>query len=397
MRTIHVIVATGIWNLDHLTYRRHRFAEFLQKQQDTEEVIWLCPGQKQMPEVTKLENGIYQWIIGDLGNHKIQRFARFIPCFYQKKLRSLSNYLAEKKGRYLVKLWYTYPALPTLYKIYDWDQIVYDCSDLWAEQLSGKFSILAYLKQRVILKSEQRIVEKASYITCTSSFLKEELINRMPVYHNKIYTFENGVEYGLFQKQAKNVPLIDKEQLTIGYIGGIKPKLDFNLIQQIAQRRKDWRILLVGPDGTNSSQECVQLLEESNVQWAGSVPREQVSEYMHTLDIGIMPYKDTQYNKAIFPLKLFEFLAAGKPVIGMNLPSTKEYVEEGVYELLQGGLEVDTYIQACDKMMNIARNQEWEKRRKQIAKTKDWETIFQEIIHINKDRESLGQNKITNL
>lgn len=385
MRTIHVIVATGIWNLDHLTYRRHRFAEFLQKQQETEEVIWLCPGQKQTPEVTKLENGIYQWIISDLGNHKVQRFARFIPFFYQKKLRGLSNYLAEKKESRLVKLWYTYPAFPTLHKIYDWDQIVYDCSDLWAEQLSGKFSLLAYIKQKVILKSEQRIVEKASYITCTSNFLKEELVKRSPVYQNKIYTFENGVEYGLFQKQEESTLPLEKEAITIGYIGGIKPKLDFNLLQQIARRRKDWRILLVGPDGTNSSQEFMQLLEEPNIQWTGSVPREQVSEYMHTLDVGIMPYKDSQYNKAIFPLKLFEFLAAGKPVIGMNLPSTKAYAEEGVYDLFQGGVEAEQFIQACDKMVNTAGNQEWKKRRKQLAKNKDWETIFQEIIHINKE------------
>lgn len=385
MRTIHVIVATGVWHLDNLTYRRHRFAEFLQKQQETEEVIWLCPGKKQSPEVTKLENGIYQWIISDLGDYKEQRFARFIPFFYQKKLRSLSNYLAEKKGSCLVKLWYTYPAFPTLNRIYAWDQIVYDCSDLWAEQLSGKFSFLSYLKQKIILKSEQRIVEKASFITCTSSFLKEELVKRTPVYQNKIYTFENGVEYQLFQKQEKNMLPLEKASITIGYIGGIKPKLDFSLLQQVAQKRKDWRILLVGPDGTNSSQEFMQLLEEPNIHWTGSVPRDQVSDYMHTLDVGIMPYKDIQYNKAIFPLKLFEFLAAGKPVIGMNLPSTKEYAEEGVYELLQGEVKANHIIQACDKMMNAAGNQEWRKRRKQLAKTKDWENIFQEIIYINKE------------
>lgn len=385
MRTIHVIVATGVWHLDNLTYRRHRFAEFLQKQQETEEVIWLCPGKKQSPEVTKLENGIYQWIISDLGDYKEQRFARFIPFFYQNKLRSLSNYLAEKKGSCLVKLWYTYPAFPTLNRIYAWDQIVYDCSDLWAEQLSGKFSFLSYLKQKIILKSEQRIVEKASFITCTSSFLKEELVKRTPVYQNKIYTFENGVEYQLFQKQEKNMLPLEKASITIGYIGGIKPKLDFSLLQQVAQKRKDWRILLVGPDGTNSSQEFMQLLEEPNIHWTGSVPRDQVSDYMHTLDVGIMPYKDIQYNKAIFPLKLFEFLAAGKPVIGMNLPSTKEYAEEGVYELLQGEVKANHIIQACDKMMNAAGNQEWRKRRKQLAKTKDWENIFQEIIYINKE------------
>ena len=385
MRTIHVIVATGVWNLDNLTYRRHRFAEFLQKQQETEEVIWLCPGEKQTSEVTRLENGIYQWIISDLGNYKVQRFARFIPFFYQKKLRSLSNYLAEKKGNYLVNLWYTYPAFPTLYKIYSWDQIVYDCSDLWAEQLSGKFSFLSYLKQKIIYQSEQTIVEKASYITCTSSFLAEEIISRTPAYRDKIFTYENGVEYELFQERKNREPVIEKEGLTIGYIGGIKPKLDFGLIQQIAQMRRDWTILLVGPDGTNNSPEFMKLLKEPNIQWMGSVSRNQVPAYMHMLDIGIMPYKDTPYNKAIFPLKLFEFLAAGKPVIGMNLPSTKGYVEEGVYELLLGEPEVNQFIHACEKMAENAGSQVWQSRRKQLAMLKDWENIFQEMIQVDKE------------
>lgn len=384
MRTIHVIVATGVWNLDNLTYRRHRFAEFLQKQQETEEVIWLCPGEKQTSEVTRLENGIYQWIISDLGNYKVQRFARFIPFFYQKKLRSLSNYLAEKKGNYLVNLWYTYPAFPTLHKIYSWDQIVYDCSDLWAEQLSGKFSFLSYLKQKIIYQSEQTIVEKASYITCTSCFLAAEIISRTPAYRDKIFTYENGVEYQLFQEQKNREPVIEKEGLMIGYIGGIKPKLDFELIQQIAQRRRDWTILLVGPDGTNNSPGFMKLLKEPNIRWMGSVPRNQVPAYMHMLDIGIMPYKDTPYNKAIFPLKLFEFLAAGKPVIGMNLPSTKGYVEGGVYELLLGETEVNQFIHACEKMAENAGSQTWQSRRKQLAMLKDWENIFQEMIQVDK-------------
>ena len=73
------------------------------------------------------------------------------------------------------------------------------------------------------------------------------------------------------------------------------------------------------------------LLTESNILWTGSVAPSIIPKYMNLIDIGIMPYKLSQYNQAVFPLKLFEFLAAGKSVVGMHLPSTKKYAAKSVY------------------------------------------------------------------
>ncbi|MCY9413064.1 glycosyltransferase, partial [Bacillus haynesii] len=73
-----------------------------------------------------------------------------------------------------------------------------------------------------------------------------------------------------------------------------------------------------------------------NVIWTGPAAPSEVPAYMNVVDIGIMPYKPSPYNNAVFPLKLFEFLAAGKPVAGMNLPSTKKVEQEHVYRHLTG-------------------------------------------------------------
>lgn len=71
---------------------------------------------------------------------------------------------------------------------------------------------------------------------------------------------------------------------------------------------------------------------------------------MQLVDIGIMPYKNSPYNDAVFPLKLFEFLAAGKPVVGCNLSSTSKIKRPFVYEYVEGSDPAD-FIAACDALL----------------------------------------------
>ncbi|WP_445490701.1 teichuronic acid biosynthesis protein TuaH [Niallia sp. 03133] len=390
MKKIHVIVATGEWTGDLLRYRRHRLAEFLLKQQETEEVIWLCPASKNKIFPEKLQSGITQWPISDAGESKLFRFSRFISFFYKKKLDSLIAYLEEKKNEYQFILWYTYPAYAALSERLPWDNIIYDCSDLWSHPINGTPSFLASVREKLIYQSEEKIIKQAEHITCTSLFLFNKMQERISESKKeKVYTYENGVEFDSFQIQDNKEEDILPDLATgtvFGYIGGIKPKLDFDLIKKVAQQKKDWLFLFVGPDGTNGSEDFQQLLTEKNVRWTGSVPPDLVPLYMNKVDIGIMPYKASLYNKAIFPLKLFEFLAAGKPVVGVHLPSTNLYKETGVYNPLDDN-DSHVFIQACEELEKQLDNKALINRRIQLAKMKDWDTIFAEMLRVALSKE----------
>jgi teichuronic acid biosynthesis glycosyltransferase TuaH len=93
---------------------------------------------------------------------------------------------------------------------------------------------------------------------------------------------------------------------------------------------------------------------------------------MNLIDIGIMPYKSSQYNQAVFPLKLFEFLAAGKSVLGMHLPSTEKYAEESVYVHLDTN-DTNQFINVCEQLEDIKNQENYIQRRKALAKTKKLE------------------------
>jgi teichuronic acid biosynthesis glycosyltransferase TuaH len=381
MKNIHIIVATGEWGHDQLRYRRHRLAEFLQNHPDTKEVIWLCPTPvKKEKFYTTMSNGIKQWTIQDIFPHKVFRFGRYIDEFHRTKLLPLLLYLKEAQEQYTVNLWYTFPGFPFLSDLFSWNKVVYDCSDLWTSPINGKNSILADFRKNIISRAENRIIQKSDVIFCTSEYLRTRIVEKLGA-GKKVFTFENGVEFTSFANNPTQIDHILPDHFdgtVLGFIGGIKPKLDFDLIQEVVQKKREWLFLFVGPDGTNNHQKFKDLLTESNVLWTGSVAPSDVPKYMNLIDIGIMPYKSSQYNQAVFPLKLFEFLAAGKSVLGMHLPSTKKYAEESVYSHLDTN-DVKQFIRVCEQLESTKNHETYIRRRKTLAKTKNWDEVFEDM------------------
>ncbi|MBD8070882.1 teichuronic acid biosynthesis protein TuaH [Bacillus sp. PS06] len=382
MSIVHVIVATGEWGGDQLRYRRHRLAEFLLEQEDTKEVVWLCPTPSHSNEsISLLPNGIKQWTIQDLLPQKSFRFGRYLDSFHKAKLEPFLNYLKKGSHSERVQLWYTFPGFPILADLFPFDKVIYDCSDLWGAPISGRHSIVSSVRQRIIESAENRVIDRADTIFCTSEYLRKRISQKAGTEKN-IFTFENGVEFSRFAEndiEMESVLPSEFDGKVLGFIGGIKPKLDFKLIQQVAQQRHDWLFLFVGPDGTNGDLDFQQLLKEKNVIWTGSVAPQDVPKYMNLIDIGIMPYKPSQYNNAVFPLKLFEFLAAGKPVVGVHLPSTIEYAEGMVYEHLDTN-QPDIFIDSCEYFLSGIDDPMQIDRRKQIAQEKNWGSIFEEML-----------------
>jgi teichuronic acid biosynthesis glycosyltransferase TuaH len=380
--TIHVIVAAGEWEHDGLRYRRHRLAEYLQKQPETKDVVWLCPS----PQITEdaysvLPNGIQQVLITDIMPHKIFRFGRYMDVFYQSKLRSLLFYLKQVEGKYRIQLWYTFPGFPLLSDLVAWDQVIYDCSDLWSSPMNGKNSALSSLRQRIISGAENRIIQKADVIFCTSEVLRDKVAEKRGN-TEQVHVFENGVEFSLFaqeEEMANGILPEDFNGSVLGFIGGIKPKLDFTLIAEVAKQRPNWLFLFVGPDGTGKQSQFQELLALKNVLWVGSIPAKEVPKYMNLIDIGIMPYKKSPYNAAVFPLKLYEFLAAGKPVVGVHLPSTKKCVEEATYTHLESSRPSE-FLNTCERLLASKDSSDQALRRQEIAKGKDWNVIFKRML-----------------
>lgn len=380
MKTIHVVIGAGTWKQDGLRYRRHRLAEFLASRPETQRVFWLCPSPRPLSNRRIGKAGkIEQWAVTDVLPQKVFRFGRYLSHFHKRRLNEFVGMLESLDKHNHVCLWYTFPGFPILKDLFPWDRVIYDRSDLWAAPISGRMSFAAKMRQRVIAQAERQIVNRADLIFCTSDYLHKETVRDLPAEKaDRVRTIENGVDYRLFSKNAE-LFMGDTEKTVLGYIGGIKPKLDFALLNEVARRRPEWQILLVGPDGTQGDPEFARLLERDNVLWIGAVPPNEVPHYMRRISIGLMPYKASPYNSAVFPLKLFEFLAAGKAAVGVHLPSTKKYEQDSVYTCLTSS-EPEQLIQVCEHLEKVNVDPEAIHKRKELAQLKDWSKIFEEML-----------------
>src|SRR5206468_6012611 len=139
----------------------------------------------------------------------------------------------------------------------------------------------------------------------------------------------NAADAELFRPAvARSTASADVSELprpVLGFAGNItSSKIDFPLLLAVAKAQPRWTFLIVGPSRRESVRELTRLLELPNVHWVGHKPHDQLPQYVAAFDVGLIPYRETAYTRNCFPLKLYEYLAAGKPVVASGLPELRD-------------------------------------------------------------------------
>jgi glycosyltransferase involved in cell wall biosynthesis len=130
----------------------------------------------------------------------------------------------------------------------------------------------------------------------------------------------------------------------LGVVGGINAKVDLALLAEVATRRREWRIELVGPVSYGlDAAELARLQALPNAHFTGAVPPEQVPAVMAGCDVGLIPYKLNEQTRHVNPLKVYEYLAAGKPVVGTPLPELAQF-----QPLVRLAGDVDGFVAAVE-------------------------------------------------
>jgi len=141
------------------------------------------------------------------------------------------------------------------------------------------------------------------------------------------------------------------------------------LLAQVAGARPEWSFALIGPVGVAEKQSRLQPLRLPNVHLLGYRPYEMLPNYLKGMDVCIIPYAVTEHTASVFPIKFFEFLASGKPVVVTPLPSLLPFrgaarIAEGAEAFVQAiaeSLERDT-AEAKEVRLALARANTWDKR-----------------------------------
>lgn len=165
--------------------------------------------------------------------------------------------------------------------------------------------------------SEDEIVKQANLIICTSKQLYKEKVAINP----STYFVANAASLE-FSSLAMRPDLLVDERLReipkplIGYFGNIERRINFELLAEVATRNPDKSFVFAGP--VTESFVPLAFKNLPNVHFVGRIPYAEMPSIIKGFDICMIPFKKDEVSNTIFPLKLFEYLGAGKPVIATD-------------------------------------------------------------------------------
>ncbi|RLK47947.1 glycosyltransferase [Microbacterium telephonicum] len=125
---------------------------------------------------------------------------------------------------------------------------------------------------------------------------------------------------------APDAPIVDsvRREPVAGVVGQLNERLDLELLEAVVAA--GIRLRLIGPRaacGDAFASRLDALLRMPGVEWTGPVAPTAIPAHLAALSVGLTPYADTSFNRASYPLKTLEYLAAGLPVVSTDLPASR--------------------------------------------------------------------------
>jgi glycosyltransferase involved in cell wall biosynthesis len=231
-------------------------------------------------------------------------------------------------------------------------------------------------KRTSLEKYEHRMLKNADLVIVVS----ENLYLNKKKYNKNTYKIKNATDFEAYSQVIINDHPCsnDIKNLTrpiIGYSGLISERLDLDLIQHLAQTHPEWSITLVGQvNDRNCANKINSLKEFKNIYFLGRKKITQLPNYVKAFDVGIIPYEIDEQSKNVSPLKLYDYLAAGIPIVISDLPAAHEFKE--VIYIADNKEKFNVCVEhalASDnrelflKRRNLASKNTWDERVKQIS------------------------------
>jgi GT2 family glycosyltransferase/glycosyltransferase involved in cell wall biosynthesis len=274
-----------------------------------------------------------------------------------KSFRVLQSTVRIYDAVCLVDLPFWTPLAMSLRDQYGW-KVIYDCMDEHADFNDTTEAMLAY---------EDELTRNSDLVLATSHVLfdKAKTLNSNTLY------IPNAGDFDHFKVEAASTSSRIIQRPQIGYYGAIADWFDDELVVQIASARQEWDIILIG---NLTGPKKLAKFKLPNIRVLGEIPYSELPEHLHHFDVCIIPFKKIPLTDATNPVKLFEYLSAGKPVVATELNELSYYAEQ-----VQLASSLDSWlksIQRCldenspekvDDRIQFARQHTWKKRFDQLS------------------------------
>jgi len=295
---------------------------------------------------------------------------RIVRELNRRLLGALVRRTARRLGLERPILWAYVPQAEVLIDALDPSVVVYHCVDDIAAQ--------ERIDTASFRSAETRFAARADLVLASAPALAERL---RTISDNVMYA-PNVADTELFSRALIPSPPapLDTEMAMlpaprIVFTGAVVAmKLDFSLLVELAQLRRGWSFALVGPIGPGEPNADVSALAaEPNIHLLGPRPYGELPDVLRAADAGLIPYARNTLTESIFPMKVYEYLAAGLPVVATPLPALTGVAgiatapdAQGIAELLDEALAADNPEHRAERS-RAAESHSWEQRLEEIA------------------------------
>lgn len=230
-------------------------------------------------------------------------------------------------------------------------KVVYDCMD--HHEGFGNVS-------EQMLAIEKALMTDSDLTITTSSWL-DELVGKST---SRRALIRNAGEYEHFAHIPEQLHQDPAARKIIGYYGAIAEWFDVDLIEAMAQRFPEHTILLIGADTVNAA---AQLGKYKNVVFTGEKPYAELPKYLHAFDVCLLPFKVIPLTLATNPVKVYEYLSAGKPVVSVDLPEIRQFEN-----LVHAAVGHEAFMAAVEQVLVNADTPEQIQQRQNFARNQTW-------------------------
>jgi len=319
-----------------------------------------------MPPKQMLRN---VWVLSPLTIPFMQA-SRLVQKINQQILKSSIRRFMVAHRFHAPLIWTYHPFVASAIEIADRGPIVYHCVD--------DLSSVPGIDKCNYNSVERQLLEKCNFVFVTSVALKA----KCDPYNANVHFFPNVVDIGHFSKAHIGSSQLPDDMTNIpypriGYVGALSDfKIDFALILIVVQARTDWNWVFIGAEREGQRCPIVQELRSlKNVHFLGDKPYAELPDYLCRLDVGVIPSLLNEYTKSMFPMKYFEYLAGGVPVVSTPLEFTKTYNDGLLVAENPSGFEVA--IEAQIKRGRLSKSES----EKMVAEN-TWEGRQRKMMHI---------------
>jgi len=259
---------------------------------------------------------------------------------------------------------------------------VYDCLDeysLYGRSDQPSSEVLAY---------ERQLTQKAHLIFTTSNILYE----KMQAQHNDVFLIPNAVDFDFFNQamgaDTHIAPALEKiPNPRIGFMGNLTFWYNFELLYQVIKRRPNWNFVFIGwVTPYPSCAKAIRTIQEMpNTYFLGRQEFANLPSFLKGFDAAIMPYQTTGAGPTVNPDKMYQYMAAGVPIVATPTPEIAQFSN-----VIEVASSIEDFIRAlerclyCDnsnriaQQIAIAQNETWAKRANLQVK------LFEKYLKINR-------------